>query len=126
MTKTIDVTKGMITRGKCNASENHSIAPIAMAAPNPATTPRQRLALATNSVCHDPSPIQPNHLHRKAKGGRSICRPISLKRMTYFRLSWRSGQSHLIVKGMMRSLANVHCELFVPPPNGVVLFKDAS
>ena len=34
--------------------------------------------------------------------------------------------SYLIVKGMMRSLANVHCELFVPPPNGVVLFKDAS
>ena len=33
---------------------------------------------------------------------------------------------HLIVKGMMRSLAKVHCELFVPPPNGVVLFKDAS
>src|SRR4030088_2907998 len=32
---------------------------------------------------------------------------------------------YLIVKGMMRSLANVHCELFVPPPNGVVLFKDA-
>ena len=33
---------------------------------------------------------------------------------------------YLIVKGMMRSLANVHCEPFVPPPNGVVLFKDAS
>jgi hypothetical protein len=33
---------------------------------------------------------------------------------------------HLIVKGMMRSLANVHCEPLVPPPNGVVLFKDVS
>lgn len=33
---------------------------------------------------------------------------------------------YLIVKGMMRSLANVHCEPFVPPPNGVVLFKEAS
>src|SRR5216684_4648785 len=37
-----------------------------------------------------------------------------------------SNSHYLIVKGMMRSLANVHCELFVPPPNGVVLFKDAS
>jgi len=33
---------------------------------------------------------------------------------------------YLIVKGMMRSLARSICELFVPPPNGVVLFKDES
>jgi len=39
-------------------------------------------------------------------------------------IAWTS--RYLIVKGMMRSLANVHCELFVPPPNGVVLFNEAS
>lgn len=30
---------------------------------------------------------------------------------------------YLILKGVIRSLANVHWEFFVPPPNGVVLFK---
>ena len=33
---------------------------------------------------------------------------------------------HLILNGMMMSLANVNWELFVPPPKGVVLFKEAS
>ena len=33
---------------------------------------------------------------------------------------------YLILNGMMMSPANVNCELFVPPPNGVVLFKDVS
>lgn len=33
---------------------------------------------------------------------------------------------HLRVNGTMRSLANVRCEPFVPPPNGVVLFKEVS
>ena len=38
----------------------------------------------------------------------------------------RTKAGYLSVKGMMRSLANVHCEPFVPPPNGVVPFKDVS
>jgi hypothetical protein len=58
-----------------------------------------------------------NAFHRAIKSS-------SIANKRKFRRSHRV--RYLIVKGMMRSLAKVHCELFVPPPNGVVLFKDVS
>ena len=56
------------------------------------------------------------------RGGRDFA-PRCLSERTYV---ISISQPHLSVKGMMRSLANVHCEPFVPPPNGVVPFSDVS
>src|SRR5438876_8170245 len=88
MTSTMEVAKGMITSGKCDATENHSIAPMAMAAPRPAT--------ATSAALRKPMRRRPflavsRHPRRiwltaKQKAGSSLCRPLLQREMTYFRL----------------------------------------
>src|ERR1700682_6457061 len=60
---------------------------MAMAAPTPATAPSAVLRRPMRRhLLRTTLPNPAASAHRKQKGGRSLCRPVSLERMTYFRL----------------------------------------
>src|SRR5947207_12108794 len=91
MTSTMEVAKGMITSGKCDATDNHSIAPMAMAAPRAATAPStmSRKADATPSTAGRLSPFQTHLVHRKTKGGRSALPPCQSRENELLQVSHR-------------------------------------
>jgi hypothetical protein len=103
--------------GKCDATDNQSIVPMAMAAPRPATAPSAALRkpMRRHSFL---AASRHSRLTAKQKGGRSLCRPASLERTTYFRLviAVRSAENFTTPVGLHQLEPN--------PPGLIAVTKD--
>jgi hypothetical protein len=88
MTSTMEVTNGMMTSGWCDVRDIHSMVPMAIAAPRPATAPARVLRDHCGGSHRSPSAANPTSLGltTKEKGRQIALPPPSSRRMTYFRL----------------------------------------